>query len=175
MSESSQKKDKRSVTPIDSSSEDEPPVSSRTRPKNSPLKPIRQIKKRTKILDIPDTPPVLTPKKITKKFDTNLDTNLIKFFNRPATFEYNHIPPENVTKPTPTTPTKPSASTTTTTNMSSSSPTAPLDNMNIDSTSTPPASSKNKGKKKESPNDPENLRIARPKQFTACIDAALVN
>ena len=63
MSKSSQKKDKRSVTPIDSSSEDEPPVSSRTRPKNSPLKPIRQIKKGSKIIDIPDTPPVLTPKK----------------------------------------------------------------------------------------------------------------
>src|SRR3989337_3565722 len=87
MSKSSQKKDKRSVTPIDSSSEDEPPVSSRTRPKNSPLKPIRQIKKRTKILDIPDIPPVLTPKKITKKFDTTLDPNIIKIYTRPTAID----------------------------------------------------------------------------------------
>src|SRR3990170_3095326 len=46
--------------------------------------------------------------------------------------------------------------------------------MNVDSTSTTASSSKDKGKKKESPETPETLRIARPKQYTACIDSTLV-
>src|SRR5687767_5212309 len=104
MSTSSKSKEKRSVTPVDSSSEDEPPVSSRTRPKKSPLKPIRQIKKRTKLLDIPDTPPVLTPKKISKKFDTSLDSNIIKIHTRSLTIDPNDILPEKTVQTEPSIP-----------------------------------------------------------------------
>src|SRR5215208_6977326 len=133
MSESSEKKDKRSVSPVtSSSSEDEAPVFSRIRQKSSVLKPIRQVKKRSKLLDIPDaTLPVDTKEKTKKKFDTSLDTNIININSRTANYEYKSAPTEPSTPNKPVVP-QPSS------DMSSTSNTAPRDGMDVD----PPAAPK---------------------------------
>ena len=172
MSDTKNKRDKRTETPADSSSEDDTLVAQNTRSKKTAstvFKPIRPLRKRNKIINIQDSAPTDTTSKPKKTFDTSLDTNIIKIFTRPTDII---IEPEKISKSTTDTITPPRKITK---EMSSSSKTAPPNNMDVDSTLPPPPSKKALGKKKENVDNPEYLRTSRPPQFPVFIDANLIN